>query len=49
MEEGSFIVISCLICFCLGAIVGGVLRNPDELENGCIVHNDKIYCEVVNE
>ena len=49
MEEESFITIGCLVCFFIGMIFGGVLKSPDELENGCIVHDDKIYCEVGNE
>lgn len=49
MEEGSFITIACLVCFFLGMIFGGIIRSPDELENGCIVHNNKIYCEVEDE
>ena len=49
MEEESFITIIGLVCLFAGLILGGILRNPNELENGCIVHNDKIYCEAINE
>ena len=35
--------------FALGVITGFALivgiATPTELENGCIVHNDKVYCE----
>lgn len=49
MEENGFITIACLASLFMGMIIGGVLSDPNELENGCIVHNDKIYCEVGNE
>ena len=29
--------------------LGIVSALPNELENGCIVHNDKLYCEEVNK
>lgn len=48
MENDLYIGIVLLVCFAFGVILGGVARTPNELENGCIVHNDKIYCEVVN-
>ena len=34
----------------IGALIGIVATEPTELEKqkGCIVHNDKIYCEVSN-
>lgn len=34
-----------LIVFACGAAYG----QPDELENKCIVHDNKIYCEVINK
>lgn len=41
---GLIIFIFCLLIFGMGAVYG----MPNELENGCIVHNDKVYCEEVN-
>lgn len=34
----------------IGALVGIVATEPTELEKqkGCIVYNDKIYCEISN-
>ena len=41
----GLLLIFAFITFIMGLWLG----NPNELENGCIIHNDKIYCEVVNE
>ena len=29
-----------------GLVIGVGIASPTELENGCIVNNNKIYCEV---
>lgn len=39
MLFAAFIIFAC----------GAAYSLPNELENGCIVHNDKIYCEEVRE
>lgn len=43
-----FMFIVGLCCCVLGLFLGVIFSEPIELENGCIVHNDKIYCEVNN-
>lgn len=30
-------------------LLGVIYATPVELENGCIVHNNKVYCEEVNK
>lgn len=30
-------------------LLGIVSALPNELENGCIIYNDKVYCEEVNK
>lgn len=37
-----------LICAIFLTGIGMSIGMPNELENGCIVHNDKIYCEEGN-
>lgn len=44
---GVFVI---LVIGLIGALVGIVATEPTELEKqkGCIVYNDKIYCEISN-
>lgn len=46
MEEFARGVLLVIVGAYLGLIIGVVILVPNELENGCIVHNDNIYCEV---
>lgn len=56
MDDNDYILImiygmSVAIIFGLiGAVIGIVATEPTELEKqkGCIVYNDKIYCEISN-
>ena len=36
-----------LLAFFMGFMIGLAIGNPQELENGCLVENEKIYCEKV--
>ena len=45
MEDISLIGASLVLGLFFGLIVGVAIAEPKELENGCIVDNDKIYCE----
>ena len=44
---GVFLVILVIYGLASGEIY--VEEKPTELENGCIVYGDKVYCEEVNE
>ena len=49
MDEIFLHLTSMLFVLLIGLLIGLYINEPNELENGCIVHNDKIYCEVGNE
>lgn len=48
MEDLSICIIVILSSFLMFA-TGAIYNAPTELENGCIVHNNKIYCEELNK
>lgn len=40
-------VIGAMVGFWLGMLIGVSINETTELPNGCILHNDVIYCEEV--
>lgn len=45
-------ILNLILMFIVGVIgfrLGMMINATNELENGCVVYNDKVYCEVVNE
>ena len=46
--ENVLITVSCIGLFMM-FILGIACGTPNELENGCIIYNDKVYCEEVNK
>ena len=48
IETSDFIgaiVGAALLAFFIGILSGFGIATPDTLENGCITHNSKLYCE----
>lgn len=43
-NELKGVLVFILITGVLGILIGSSVGTPDELENGCIVHKNKIYC-----
>ena len=54
MDEFDCVIMACgniMLIFLFGLIMftfGFGAGEPTELEKGCIVYNDKVYCEVSN-
>ena len=44
IEFSTMFIIGAII-FWASFIIGLIAATPDELENGCIFHDNKIYCE----
>ena len=49
MEDVLLVAWVALIIALLTFILGLFCGQPAELENGCIVHKNKVYCEEVNK
>lgn len=51
METNDILIIiaSIVVGFLLIGGIAAMASLPTELENGCIVYGDKVYCEEVNE
>lgn len=50
IETSDFIgavIGAALLAFLIGILSGFGIATPDTLENGCITHNSKLYCEPV--
>ena len=50
MDGGDVISLAfgvALISIFVGILIGFGVATPDTLENGCITHNSKLYCEPV--
>ena len=50
MDSSDWSLALCLILWgvwCYG--FGYTSGTPDEIDNGCLVYNDKIYCEEVSK
>lgn len=48
IETSDFIgaiVGAALLAFLIGMLSGFGIATPDTLENGCITHDSKLYCE----
>ena len=45
-EDIGIMALIGMFFIAIGGILGSIVASPNELENGCIVHNDKVYCEV---
>lgn len=43
------ILIVGLGCLVFGFFIGIIMGAPNELDNGCVVTNNKLYCEVNND
>lgn len=48
-EDILSVLLGVLLSLYIGFIVTLVCVKPTELENGCIVHNNNIYCKEVSE
>lgn len=44
----AIIALLGVIMFLIVMFIVSVMSQPNELDNGCIVYNDKIYCEEIN-
>lgn len=47
MDEFELVVACSLFAIFIGFMIGLAIGSPQELENGCLVENEKIYCEKV--
>lgn len=46
MDEVSGMIAVVILSLFAGLMIGLGIADPNELDNGCIVHHNAIYCEV---